>query len=40
METLTMARYIQILYLSTFNLKNQRNVSRIKLSRYCDIDTV
>ena len=40
METLRMARYIQILYLSTLNLKNQRNVSRIKLSRYCDIDTV
>ena len=40
METLRMARYIQILDLSTLNLKNQRNVSHIKLSKYCDIDTV
>ena len=34
-----MARYIQILCLSTLNLINQRNVSHIKLSKYCDIDT-
>ena len=33
-----MARYIQILCLSTLNLINQRNVSHIKLSKYCDID--
>ena len=33
-----MARYIQILCLSTMNLINQRNVSHIKLSKYCDID--
>ena len=37
-ETLRMARYIQILCLSTMNLINQRNVSHIKLSKYCDID--
>ena len=29
---------IQILCLSTLNLINQRNVSHIKLSKYCDID--
>ena len=33
-----MARSIQILCLSTLNLINQRNVSHIKLSKYCDID--
>ena len=33
-----MARYIQILCLSTLNLINQRNVSHIKLTKYCDID--
>ena len=38
METLRMARYIQILCLSTLNFINQRNVSHIKLSKYCDID--
>ena len=37
-ETLRMARYIQILCLSTLNLINQRNVFHIKLSKYCDID--
>ena len=37
-ETLKMVRYIQILCLSTLNLINQRNVSHIKLSKYCDID--
>ena len=31
-------RFIQILCLSTLNLINQRNVSHIKLSKYCDID--
>ena len=38
MKTLKMARYIQILCLSTLNLINHRNVSHIKLSKYCDID--
>ena len=38
-ETLRMALYIQIVCLSTLNLINQRNVSHIKLSKYCDIDT-
>ena len=33
-----MAHYIQILCLSRLNLINQRNVSHIKLSKYCDID--
>ena len=33
-----MARYIQISCVSTLNLINQRNVSHIKLSKYCDID--
>ena len=37
-ETLRIKRYIQILCLSTLNLINQRNVSHIKLSKYCDID--
>ena len=37
-ETLKMARYIQILNLSTLNIINQRNVSHIKLSKYCNID--
>ena len=37
-EASRMARYIQILCLSTLNLINQRNVSYIKLSKYCDID--
>ena len=37
-QTLEMARYIQIICLSTWNLKNQRNVSHLKLSKYCDID--
>ena len=37
-ETLRMARYIQILCVSALNLINQRNVSHIKLSKYCDID--
>ena len=44
LNTLKMARYIQILCLSTvtLNLKNRRNVFHIiiklKLSKYCDID--
>ena len=38
MGTLRMARYIQILCLSALNLIKQRNVSLIKLSKYCDID--
>ena len=33
-----MARHILILCLSTLNLINRRNVSHIKLSKYCDID--
>ena len=33
-----MAHKIQILCLSTLNLINQRNVSHIKLLKYCDID--
>ena len=33
-----MAHYIQILCLSTLNLVNQRNVTHIKLSKYCQID--
>ena len=33
-----MAHYIQILCLSTLPLINQRNVSDIKLSKYCHID--
>ena len=37
-ETLRMARYIQILCLSTLNPVNQRDVSHIKLSKCCDID--
>ena len=37
-ETSRMARYIQILCLSTLNLINYRNVSNIKLSKYSDID--
>ena len=37
-ETLRMARYMQILCLSTLNLINQRNVSHMKLSKYCNID--
>ena len=37
-ETLRLAHTIQILCLSTLNLINQRNVSHIKLSKYCHID--
>ena len=37
-ETLSKARYIQIFCFSALNLRNQRNVSHIKLSKYCDID--
>ena len=37
-ETLKMARYIQIFRLSALNLINQRNLSHIKLSKYCGID--